>query len=251
MRLYYIILLAWLMTGCDGYYKKLEYVGEAPPMNRLNMPQQQEGYAPVYWPKSHYAQNSYEEVEQPRAPNSLWQPGARTFFRDLRARSVGDILKVVINVQDQANWQDKTQIKRVGTDTSGAPTALGIGKHIAKFFGMPNMNTALNITTNDTYNGDGKINRQEQIKTQVAAIVTQILPNGSLVIRGRQEMRVNHELREISVEGIVRSEDIGADNSINSDQIAEARISYGGKGQLMNAQEPRLGTQILDIISPF
>ncbi|MDB2414753.1 flagellar basal body L-ring protein FlgH [Rickettsiales bacterium] len=237
-----------LLSGCSHYLDSFKSLGKEPAMEKVEAPMERDNYEPIFWPKDTTANNT----KQPRYANSLWRPGARTFFADRRARRVGDILKIQVNLKDKAKLKNKTTQERTATETSTAPKALGLetlnfGFTPGKF--NPWSALAVNGTTNNE--GTGSIEREEEIQTTVAAMVTQILPNGNLVIHGSQEFRVNYELRQVVVEGIVQPEDIGADNSIDSTQIAEARISYGGKGVLSRIQRPRIGSQIIEIISPF
>ena len=109
----------------------------------------------------------------------------------------------------------------------------------------------IDFTSNSTYTGDGSIAREETINFKLATVVTQVLPNGNLAIAGQQEIRVNNELREVMVTGVIRPEDILSTNTIDWDKIAEARITYGGRGTLSDVQQPRYGQQIFDIIFPF
>jgi flagellar L-ring protein precursor FlgH len=82
-------------------------------------------------------------------------------------------------------------------------------------------------------------------------VVTQVLPNGNLVVAARQEIVVNSELRELKVTGVVRPQDIASDNTVLHDRMAEARIQYGGRGQMTDLQSPRWGQQLMDILLPF
>jgi flagellar L-ring protein precursor FlgH len=253
-----VVVSTVLLSGCMSQLDALSRVGKAPDMDRMEVPMANPDYEPVEWPYEYDADYEPEIQEQAmpmvkkRYAGSLWQRGSQSFFKGKKARRVGDILKVTVRVKDKAELDNQTQRVRTSTGETLPSVALGLeqvsgGLLTSKFKPFSGIN--LNSSTNST--GDGTIEREEVIETEVAAMVTQILPNGNLVVHADQEIRVNFELRKITVQGIVRPEDIGADNSINANQIAQARISYGGKGQLTDAQQPRIGHQILDAISPF
>jgi flagellar L-ring protein precursor FlgH len=167
--------------------------------------------------------------------NSLWRNGSRSFFKDQRAHQIGDLLTVTVNITDQANFANETQRSRTATEDSGITNFLGaslLSGNAAKV--LPGrILTADGTSASD---GKGSIQRQESLQTNVAAVVTQLLPNGNMVVEGKQEIRVNMEMRELIVAGIVRPEDIQSDNTIDSSKIAQARISYGGRGQITDVR---------------
>jgi flagellar L-ring protein precursor FlgH len=191
-------------------------------------------------------------VPQPASANSLWRSGARAFFFDQRASKVGDILTVLITINDNANIQNQTAASRTGTNTAGITNLFGLestlGKILPKAF---NPATAVNTNSSLANAGTGTITRQDQINLTIAAVVTKVLPNGNLVIQGRQEVKTNQDLRELTVAGIVRPEDITSANTINHTQIAEARIDYGGRGDLATVQKTPGGTALLQKFAPF
>jgi flagellar L-ring protein precursor FlgH len=186
------------------------------------------------------------------AHSSLWQSGPSSLFGDRRAKQVGDILTVDIEIDDRAEFNNKTERKRTSNNDSSITAALGIDKAIDKILPSP-LSLSPGVQTTGVANsvGDGKINRREKVNLKVAAIVTNILPNGNMVIQGSQEVRVNYELRDLQVAGLIRPEDISRRNTISYDKIAEARISYGGRGQVSGLQQPRYGDQFFDVVSPF
>jgi flagellar L-ring protein precursor FlgH len=234
-------LAAQLLGGC-AYLDRLKDTGQQPPLSAVDNPTTRPGYKPVQMPMPAAQPASYN-------PNSLWRNGSRAFFKDQRAHQVGDILTVKVNITDKAIIDNETKRSRDSKEDSG----------IDNFFGKPKvpiMNTPLPtriFTADSTTSTDGKgsVNRSEALTTNVAGVVTQVLPNGNLVIEGKQEIRVNFEIRELIVAGIVRPEDIESDNTIDSSKIAQARIAYGGRGQLTDVQQPRYGQQVLDILLPF
>lgn len=237
------LTLAALAAGC-GTADQLAQVGKQPALNAIQDPTTTPGYRPVQMPMPEPQQAHYN-------PNSLWQSGSRAFFKDQRASQVGDILTVVVTIDDEAQFDNSTERSR--TESSGAGVGGAVGTAIDTIF-MPAGMAASDlgsVNSNSSFQGEGKVDREENLQTTIAAVVTQVLPNGNLVIEGRQEVRVNFEIRELIVAGIVRPEDITANNRIASEQIAEARIGYGGRGQITTVQQPRVGNQVMDILLPF
>jgi flagellar L-ring protein precursor FlgH len=184
-------------------------------------------------------------------PNSLWRVGSRSFLKDQRASQVGDIVTVVVNMTDAADVADETTAERTGSQAEGAPELLGLQASIPHLFAGTSASSLVSTSNTGTATGSGVIKRSETVTLRLAGEVTQRLPNGNLVVMARQEIRVNSELRELSVSGVARPEDIASDNTIQHDRLAEARISYGGRGQLTTIQTPRWGEQILEAILPF
>ena len=186
------------------------------------------------------------------SPNSLWRTGARTFFNDQRAGKVGDILTVLITIDDSAQVSNATTRERKVGSNVGVPHFLGLesslGKILPKGFDPAN---AIDATSDNTSQGTGTVNRQEKINLTVAAVVSKVLPNGNLVIQGRQEVKTNAEVRELTVSGIVRPEDISSSNTISHTQIAEARIAYDGRGDISRIQKAPYGQSLVENFSPF
>lgn len=237
-----------LVGGCTmSQIDRLEYVGKEPPMEMVKSPTEKLGYAPISWPAPESKSGNI------RTANSLWQDGSRTFFRDQRARNIGDILMVNVTINDKAEIDNKTERKRQTTDDLDIPGLFGMQDKI--FDALPgdvsSTTDILSIAGSTDTSGEGTIEREEVIETKVAAVVTQVLPNGNMFINGTQEIRVNFEVRQLTVAGIIRPEDIASDNSVELSQIAEARVSYGGRGLITDMQQPRIGSQLVDILSPF
>jgi len=193
-----------------------------------------------------------EPGPQPASANSLWRTGARAFFNDQRAGRVGDILTVQIDIDDSAKTNNASSSSRTSGSSMGVPHLLGLETTLGKI--LPGgFDPATMVETNSANNnaGAGSVNRQEKINLTIAAVVTGILPNGNMVIQGTQEVRTNAEVRQLTVAGIVRPEDISSANTIRHTQIAEARISYGGRGDISRVQKTPAGQSLVERFSPF
>lgn len=245
-RLAVLATAAAALSAC-ATADRLANVGKAPALAPIQNPQYDPSYQPVNLPMP---APDYGD----RQANSLWRAGARAFFKDQRATRVGDILTVLIQINDRAQLQNNTTRSREGQENLGIPNLFGFQRNIARVLPTADddtLETLVQTTSDSNAAGSGTIQRNEQINLRVAALITQVLPNGNLVVQGKQEVRVNYELRELTLTGIIRPEDITSQNTISYEQIAEARISYGGRGQITDMQQPRWGQQIVDIISPF
>lgn len=239
-----LVVLAAGLTAC-GAAERLKNIGKAPdlaPIGDVAAPPRERSISVPMPPPQNTQSRS----------NSLWRTGARAFFRDQRANQIGDILTVLIEIQDRAEVENSTTRTRSNAEESDLSSFLGLEGKLANVLpdGVdPSSLTDFGSTT--SHEGAGEVDRSEDIDLTVAAIVVDVLPNGNFVIQGRQEVRVNFEVRELLIAGIVRPEDITSNNTIRHNQIAEARISYGGRGQLTDVQQPRYGQQLYDIIFPF
>src|SRR3982750_686659 len=237
-----LLAVACFASGCSSI-DRLSQIGEKPKLTEIENPTTQPGYKPVQMPMPKPEQASYNA-------NSLWRNGSRAFFKDQRAARIGDLLTVTVNITDKANIANETQRSRSSKEDSGITDFVGsktLGVQAQKV--LPGR--LLTADSNSSSDGKGSVNRQEALQTNVAAVVTQVLPNGNLVVEGKQEIRVNYEIRELIVAGIVPPEDIQGDNTSDSTKIAQARIAYGGRGQIMDVQQPRYGQQVMDVLLPF
>jgi flagellar L-ring protein precursor FlgH len=237
-----LLALTAMLAGCNTM-DRLANVGNAPPLTAIADPTTVAGYQPVRMPMPEPIAETYES-------NSLYRTSARGFFKDERAHRIGDILTVTVIIDDRATIDNTTERTRSSTNTAGMGGIFGAAV-TGISGGAINPSGAIDLTSGINDAGAGSVNRSESLETSVAAVVTQVLPNGNLVIEGRQEVRVNFEVRDLIVAGIVRPSDIQADNTIPSSKIAEARIAYGGRGQITDVQQPRYGQQVMDAILPF
>jgi len=244
LRLSAAVLLMTSLSACN-LFTRLSQVGDGPQTSEIVNPTKRPDYQPVSMPMP-MAQAAHIN------PNSLWRSGARAFFKDNRANEVGDILTVSIAISDSAAISNKTARTRDDTEDGNLTNLFGFEAGLGKIVSGNVLNTStVSLDTDHTTKGEGTIDRSEAITITVAAVITQILPNGNLVVSGRQETLVNYELRELNMTGVIRPEDIDSSNSIEHTKIAEMRVTYGGRGNVSELQQPRWGMQILDVLSPF
>lgn len=238
-----LLLLPLLLSGC-GALAKLSNIGRPPPMTPTENPTLSPTWRPVTMPMP-------TPEPAPAEPASLWRPGSRGFFQDQRATRVGDIVTVLVQMNDSGTLKDNSSASRNNTDQMGITNLFGFENILSRIANNVSPSSLVNTNGSGSSGGTGQIQRSEAVTLSLAATVTQVLPNGNLVIVANQQVRVNSELVSLSLSGVIRPEDISNTNTIADDQIAEERISYGGAGQLTAVQTPSWGQQLLNIISPF
>ena len=238
------ILAALTLSACSTV-DRISKIGETPEMTKIANPMTDPTYQPVSLPMP-----APEKITQHR--NSLWQSNRVTFFEDQRANNVGDIITVLIDIEDEATIENETERTRSGGESAGLNSILGLEQSLDRLLPEAVDNTSLaDFESDSTSTGTGTIEREDEIKLRMAALITQLLPNGNMVIHGKQEVLVNFEKRILSVDGVIRPEDISVNNTVSYDQIAEARIVYGGEGHITDVQQPRYGQQLYDVLFPF
>ena len=239
-------LLSGVLSACNG---QLDHLGRPPSLTPPGAANQD-----VALP----APERVALIPQPPPPPntattaSLWQSGPKSLFGDRRAQRRGDIVTVVIEIDDEANISNSTTRGRSGSDSVSIGSLYGLATLAEKLLPSgASLTPAVNTSGTSSSSGDGEVKRNEEVTLRLAATVEAVLPNGHLVIRGSQEVRINFELRDLQISGIVRPEDISRRNIITYDKIADARIVYGGRGQITDMQQPRYGQQVVDLLSPF
>ena len=231
-----VLLMGTALPSCSAV-DRLKNIGEAPKLSAVGNPAGTQIVAEIPRP-------------QPitHIDNSLWQPGAQSFFHDPRAMHIGDVITVNVSVADTAKLQNTTSRSRANSDDANLTNLFGLEKVLSPTI---DPTSVVKMGSDNSNVGAGSIQRQESISMTLAALVAQVLPNGNLVIDGHQQVRVNNELRDMRLSGIVRREDITQDNTVNLSQIAEARVAYGGQGTMSDVQQPRYGSQLFDILMPW
>jgi len=239
-----MILAGSSLSACSAV-DRLSNIGEVPPQSRIINPTQAQNYKPVNMPMP-----PTQIVE--KKGNSLWTGAQQGFFKDQRAKTIGDIMTVTIDIDDKGKMENSTDRSRATAETAALPRLLGMETTLTQVFPEELVTSSLTDGSSDSsYEGEGTTDRKEKIQMKLAVTVTQVLSNGNMVINGSQEVRVNYENRVLKLAGIVRPQDISIDNTVSYEQIAEARIQYGGNGQITDVQQPRYAEQLYDIIFPF
>jgi flagellar L-ring protein FlgH len=241
IRLLAPALACVLLAGC-GSLSRLSDVGRAPAMTPTSDPTKDPTWRPVSMPMP-------AREPTPNEANSLWRSGSRAFFKDQRAAQVGDIVTILISMNDAANVKNATTTTRSSAETGSLASFFGLQAGLPKTITDPSK--ILNVGSGNNNGGSGQIQRNDVVTIRLAGVVTQVLPNGNLVVSARQEFRVNSELRELQVTGVIRPQDIASHNTVLHDRMAEARIAYGGRGELTEVQHTRWGQQLMDILLPF
>lgn len=241
MKLLVALTLLIALTACG----RVQNIGQAPDLSP-NMANEE--HRAMLTPSLPAYDTSTRRIDQA----SLWSGERQSLLGDRRALTRGDILTVVIEIDDRAEISNSTDRSRSGSESLGIPQLFGIPQRLDNE--LPegaSLADAVSVNSSSQSQGDGSVTRREKLTLRVAATVVEELPNGVLGIQGTQEVRVNFELRELLVSGFVRPEDISRQNEITYDKIASARISYGGRGQITDMQQPRYGQQAADILLPF
>ncbi|MBM3586692.1 MAG: flagellar basal body L-ring protein FlgH [Alphaproteobacteria bacterium] len=244
MRLPILLRAAVSLFACSTV-ERLSRLGQGSELASIENPTSDPRWRPVIMPMP-------KPGDLPLQNNSLWRQGSRTFLRDQRAASVGDLVIVLVSIQDEADMENSTKRNRDNSESMGFPNLLRLESSFGRL--LPSgfdPSKAVSASSASDVTGAGTLKRSGQINLRVAATVSQVLPNGNLVVVGRQEVRVNQELRDLHVGGSIRPQDIGSDNTVRHDRLAEARIAYGGRGTISDVQRPRYGQEFMDILLPF
>lgn len=248
-----VLLLSLTITSCSLLSDKVSQIGQQPKLSKIAV---YETDAPSHNLSMGRNDGFYDnrslfmrgaESKPRKYSNSIWSEAS-----SVSSRKIGDIISVNIAIKDQAKLDNQTQKSRSGKTSMGMPRLFGLQSKVSKMLDDSNgADSLIDMKSNNASNGSGKINRSERIQAVIAATVVSILPSGNLIIKGSQEVRVNYEAREVTIEGIVNPMDIDNKNIVKLEKIAEARISYGGKGHISEYQQDPYGKQLVDIVSPF
>ncbi|WP_299786492.1 flagellar basal body L-ring protein FlgH [uncultured Marivita sp.] len=241
----YGFLISLAATAIVSNCGRLDHIGQPPTLSPQNESVEREAMIYAGLPVTTADLSPYRQA-------SLWSGDQTSLFGDRRAFTKGDILTVMVEIDDQAEISNTTSRGRSSQESLAVPQLLGFPQRRNKE--LPDgasLDAAVELDSTSQSQGNGSVRRNEKLTLRIAATVVDVLPNGVLRIEGTQEVRVNFELRELFVSGFVRRADITRQNEITYDKMASARISYGGRGQISDVQQPRIGQQVLDAVLPF
>lgn len=255
-RLTTLLLASSLLSGCVSKMEELSQIADGgPALTHIQDPTTLPNYRPVEMPMP------VEPIAETNNANSLWQPGARSFFKDQRASRLGDLITVKVSITEEAvNMVRKNDNKRIASTTGSAFNQAFEHAFLskAKLLGLRGKTDdtaviapAADTDSKPTLTYEGKVENTFSSNMTIPCTIIQILGNGNMVLQGRQEFRAENEVRIMEVKGIIRREDIALDNTITSDKIAEARISYGGRGNMSNDMKAPYGQQIIKALAPY
>lgn len=182
---------------------------------------------------------------------SIWQSTSVSLTENAKARNKGDILTIVISEAASASKAAKTDTSRSSSVNAGIPNFMGLEKAGILTNNVGDLSKLINASVDSTYGGAGSTSRQETLNATISAKVIDVLANGNLLIEGRRNVKVNNEDQIIIIEGTVRPTDIDQTNSVNSIYIADAKISYSGKGIISDRQSPGWLMNLVDKLWPF
>lgn len=239
------ILSGCVLSGCSGLATRLSNVGDPPNISQVQNPTLVGGYRPVSMPMP--------DPEPSRSNmNSLWQTGSRAFFKDQRANRVGDVITVLVDLQDKSKVDSNNTYNRSAAHKSNLAKFFGFESKFTSIFPKEVDPTSLTDTSsNSQKTGRGLLDRKDTLSLKIGATIIQILPNGNLVIQGRQEILFETELRVVEVKGVIRREDVSSNNTIPYEKISEARIAYGGRGDVSDVGAVPWAQQTLNRVMPW
>lgn len=245
-----ILCILFCLSGCSNVVEKVSNIGKPPTISEIQNPKDSRGYQSVTMPMP-------APTEAKTRYNSLWEVGSRAFFKDQRANKVGDIVTVIVDIDQQESIQMTPNIQKKTMGSTVVNSALGFESKAEKLFPKKQHDPGsknpkwLDYSSNPQFNGTASYDVQDKLSLKIAATIVQILPNGNMVIQGRQEMRLVNEVREVQIKGIIRPQDVTSTNTIVSDKVSEMRLSYAGRGELTDAQARPWGQQLMDVVMPF
>ncbi|WP_233572662.1 flagellar basal body L-ring protein FlgH [Fretibacterium sp. OH1220_COT-178] len=166
---------------------------------------------------------------------SLWDDRTN-WMADERPGRVGDIVTVLVNERTDAKDEATMDVKK--SSNSSVSDGTGILNFIRR----------LTLTSDNSSKGDGSVERKHHARATVACLVTDVLPNGNLVIEGTRDVRTSEETLQFQLVGVIRPQDVNSNNQIRSELIANAELAVKGKGVISRTQKPGIITQILQAV---